>query len=48
VAHQEYRALDLADLKALLATPILIDGRNLFDKALARDLGFYYAGVGNL
>ena len=48
VAHQEYRALNLADLKALLATPILIDGRNLFDKGLARDLGFYYAGVGNL
>ncbi len=47
VAHEEYRALDLADLKAWLATPVLIDGRNLFDKKKARDLGFFYAGVGN-
>jgi UDP-N-acetyl-D-mannosaminuronic acid dehydrogenase len=48
VAHKEYRDLDLADLKALMATPILIDGRNLFDKRKARELGFLYAGVGNL
>ncbi|MDH4209116.1 MAG: nucleotide sugar dehydrogenase [Anaerolineae bacterium] len=48
VAHREYRALDLAELKAMLATPILIDGRNVFDKHEARQLGFHYAGVGNL
>jgi UDP-N-acetyl-D-mannosaminuronic acid dehydrogenase len=48
VAHQEYRHLDLEALKALLATPILIDGRNVFDKHEARQLGFFYAGVGNL
>jgi len=47
VAHDEYRALDLADLRAWLATPILIDGRNVFDKEKARGLGFFYAGVGN-
>ncbi len=47
VAHDEYRALNLADLKAWLSTPVLVDGRNLWDKARARDLGFVYAGVGN-
>jgi UDP-N-acetyl-D-mannosaminuronic acid dehydrogenase len=47
VAHDLYRGLDLSDLKAWLATPVLIDGRNLFDKEQARELGFFYAGVGN-
>jgi UDP-N-acetyl-D-mannosaminuronic acid dehydrogenase len=47
VAHDSYRDLHLIDLKAWLATPVLIDGRNLFDKKEARDLGFFYAGVGN-
>jgi len=48
VAHKQYPALDLAEVKALMATPVLIDGRNVFDKEKARELGFLYAGVGNL
>jgi UDP-N-acetyl-D-mannosaminuronic acid dehydrogenase len=47
VAHDEYRALDLADLSAWVSTPVLVDGRNVWDKSKARDLGFVYAGVGN-
>ncbi len=47
VAHDEYRAIDLADLKEWLATPVLIDGRDVFDRETARDLGFIYRGVGN-
>lgn len=47
VAHAEYRALDLADLRAWVATPVLIDGRNVWSKSRARELGFLYAGVGN-
>jgi len=47
VAHDEYRALDLADLREWVATPVLIDGRNVFDKVRARELGFIYKGVGN-
>jgi UDP-N-acetyl-D-mannosaminuronic acid dehydrogenase len=31
-AHAQYRALDFAKLKAALKTPILVDGRNLWDK----------------
>jgi UDP-N-acetyl-D-mannosaminuronic acid dehydrogenase len=47
VAHDLYRSLELSDLKARLVTPVLVDGRNLFDKEQARELGFFYAGVGN-
>ncbi len=47
VAHDEYRALDLGALRSWVATPVLIDGRNVFDKAAARELGFIYKGVGN-
>ena len=47
VAHDEYRALDLADLREWVATPVLIDGRKVFDKVRARELGFIYKGVGN-
>jgi len=47
VAHDEYRALDLADLREWVATPVLIDGRNVFDNVRARELGFIYKGVGN-
>jgi UDP-N-acetyl-D-mannosaminuronic acid dehydrogenase len=48
VAHDEYHAIDLADLREWVATPVLIDGRNVFDKERARELGFIYKGVGNL
>ncbi len=47
VAHDEYGSVDLAQLRAWVATPVLIDGRNVFDKERARDLGFIYRGVGN-
>jgi len=47
VAHDEYRRLNLRDLKEWVSTPVLIDGRNVWDRTRARDLGFSYAGVGN-
>ncbi len=47
IAHDEYRAIDLADLREWVATPVLIDGRNVFDKARAQELGFIYRAVGN-
>jgi UDP-N-acetyl-D-mannosaminuronic acid dehydrogenase len=47
VAHDEYRRLELRDLKEWVSTPVLVDGRNVWDKTRARDLGFSYAGVGN-
>jgi UDP-N-acetyl-D-mannosaminuronic acid dehydrogenase len=47
VAHDEYRALALEDLRAWVSTPILIDGRNVWRRDEAEALGFIYAGVGN-
>ena len=42
----EFRTLDLVRLRDLLRRPVLIDGRNIFDPASARALGFHYAGMG--
>jgi UDP-N-acetyl-D-mannosaminuronic acid dehydrogenase len=47
VAHDAYRAADLRALRSWVSTAVLIDGRNVFDKAAARELGFIYKGVGN-
>lgn len=44
VARNEYRAIDLEDLKERVATPVL-DGRNLFDEGRSRKPGFIYNGV---
>jgi UDP-N-acetyl-D-mannosaminuronic acid dehydrogenase len=46
VAHQAYRQLDLSALGFLLRTPILIDGRGVFDAKLRRAAGLLYWGVG--
>ncbi|MBI4787113.1 MAG: hypothetical protein HY782_08725 [Chloroflexi bacterium] len=46
VAHKQYRALDLAALKRVLRTPILIDGRRVFDARAAKAAGLVYRGVG--
>lgn len=49
-AHDEYRKIKLSHLKKLLkgAHPILIDGRNVWDKTQAIKQGFLYKGVGNI
>jgi UDP-N-acetyl-D-mannosaminuronic acid dehydrogenase len=46
VKHSEYRGLDLGELCRRLRTPILIDGRHLFDAEAARSAGLGYWGVG--
>ena len=46
VAHGAYRALDLAALKAALRTPVLVDGRHVFDATRARAAGLVYRCVG--
>jgi len=49
-AHDEYGKIGLKGLRKLLKakTPILIDGRNVFDKQKAEKEGFVYLGVGNI
>jgi len=46
VAHQEYKSLDLEDMKQALRTPILVDGRWVFDAHAAREAGFIFRGIG--
>jgi UDPglucose 6-dehydrogenase len=41
-----YRNPDLDRLKLLLRRPLVIDGRNLFDPARMRSLGFEHVGIG--
>ena len=43
---EEFRHLNLAELAALMATPILVDGRNVFRPEQAAAAGFDYAGIG--
>jgi len=42
----EFKNLDLVKIKSLLKQPVIIDGRNLFEPAEMRQLGFTYRGVG--
>jgi UDPglucose 6-dehydrogenase len=42
----EFRWLDFAKVRDVMATPALVDARNLLDPAAVRRLGFHYTGVG--
>ncbi len=45
VSHDEYRSLDLAAMKKLLATPVLVDGRHVVDGADAKKAGLVFRGL---
>ncbi len=42
----EFRNLDIKKIKKLLVSPIIIDGRNMFDPEELKEEGFLYTGVG--
>jgi UDPglucose 6-dehydrogenase len=42
----QFRNLDLAKIKKLMVSPIIIDGRNVFDRAIMEKEGFNYQGIG--
>ena len=42
----EYRHPDFARIKAALKRPVIVDGRNLYDPAKLRALGFTYDSIG--
>jgi UDPglucose 6-dehydrogenase len=42
----EFRQLDLEKLRSVMAHPIVIDGRNVFDPATMENLGFTYKSIG--
>ena len=43
----EFYNLDFSKIKNLMASPNIIDGRNIFDKKKLQELGFNYTGIGN-
>jgi UDPglucose 6-dehydrogenase len=42
----EFREPDFARMRSLMRAPVIFDGRNLFDPAEMRDLGFRYHSIG--
>jgi UDP-N-acetyl-D-mannosaminuronic acid dehydrogenase len=44
--HKDYLELSLESIKRLMRTPVLVDGRNAYDKAECERAGFIYKGVG--
>ena len=42
----EFRQLDLGRVRQLMRRPIVVDGRNIYDPALMKGLGFTYRGIG--
>ncbi|MEM2889609.1 MAG: nucleotide sugar dehydrogenase, partial [Candidatus Bathyarchaeia archaeon] len=44
--HKEYNKIELNQLKKKLATPIIVDGRNVFDPEKCLKEGFTFRGIG--
>jgi UDPglucose 6-dehydrogenase len=42
----EFKQLDLEKVKKLLKTPIIYDGRNIYDPKVMKETGFTYRSVG--
>jgi UDPglucose 6-dehydrogenase len=43
---RDFQAIDLEQLRNAMHTPIIFDGRNLFDQRTMKQLGFTYYGIG--
>jgi UDPglucose 6-dehydrogenase len=42
----EFKQLDMARLRQSMRQPVLVDGRNIYEPAAMRALGFTYVGIG--
>ena len=42
----EFKQLDLAKVKELLKTPVIYDGRNIYEPSRMKEMGFTYRAVG--
>ena len=42
----EYKQIDMEKVRGMMRTPVLVDGRNVYDPARMRELGFAYRGMG--
>jgi UDPglucose 6-dehydrogenase len=45
-AWNEFKQIDFTRIKVLMKKPVILDGRNLWDPAAIRKLGFTYIGIG--
>ncbi len=45
-AHDDYHNVDLDHLKKLMRTPVIVDGRKVFDKKECYAKGFVFRGIG--
>jgi UDPglucose 6-dehydrogenase len=43
---KEFENVDFSEVRRLMHTPLIFDGRNLLDSNTMRDLGFQYHGIG--
>ncbi|HUV71543.1 MAG TPA: UDP-glucose/GDP-mannose dehydrogenase family protein [Clostridia bacterium] len=43
---EEYRNLDFKKVREAMRTPIVVDGRNIYNKEKLEELGFAYEGIG--
>jgi len=46
VKHKDYLNFDLSEIKNKMRTPVIIDGRNAFNKKECERIGFIYNCVG--
>jgi UDPglucose 6-dehydrogenase len=42
----EFKQLELSRIRNLMAQPVVVDGRNIYDPAVMKALGFCYRGIG--
>jgi UDPglucose 6-dehydrogenase len=42
----EFKQLDLSRIKSLLKSPVIYDGRNIYDPELVKEMGFTYRSIG--
>ncbi len=45
-AHSVYSDIDLRHVKSLMRTPVIVDGRKVFNKNECEDMGFIFRGIG--
>ena len=44
--HQDYYSLDFSKIKDVMRTPVIVDGRDVFDQEVLETIGFEYRCVG--
>ena len=45
---KEFKSPDFVEIRRRLRTPVVIDGRNLFEPAMVREYGLEYSGIGRI